>query len=154
MIFWRLVPAHREAAALDGVGASLRGGRWNSKVLLAVYLSLDPATTVLETLTTYSRATAPGHGYKLLKIEYTGSRIVSDIGTLPRGWDRRDSAVSARRFGKTFLREAKAGALLVPSVYLKVATNVVLNPLHPDARKTKFISSDPFDFDPRWPRVR
>lgn len=148
------MPAHREAAALDGIGASLRGGRWNSKGVLAVYLSLEPATTVLETLTTYSRSTAPGHGYKLLKIEYKGSSIQAQLNALPRGWDRWDSAASARRYGNSFLREAQAGALLVPCVFLKAATNVVLNPLHPDGRKAKIISSEEFDFDPRWPLGR
>lgn len=145
------MPAHREASALDGVGASIRGGRWNSKGLFAVYLSLEPATTILETLTTFSRATAPEQGYRLLKVEYKGSRQSVDVAQLPRGWDRWDSAVTARRVGNAFLRERKAGALLVPCIFLPAATNVVLNPNHPDFKKTKIISSEPFVFDPRWP---
>ena len=145
------MPAHREASALDGVGASIRGGRWNSKGLFAVYLSLEPATTILETLTSFSRATAPEQGYKLLKFEYKGSQQNFNVNQLPPGWDRWDSAATARKVGNAFLRERKAGALLVPCIFLPAAINVVLNPLHPDFKKTKILSSESFAFDPRWP---
>lgn len=113
-----------------------------ARALLAAYLSLEQATTVLETLATYSRSTAAGRGYKLLKIEYAGSSIQAQLDALPRGWDRWDSAASARGYGNSFLREARAGVLLVPCVFLKAATNVLPNPLHPDSRKAKIVSSE------------
>lgn len=151
MILWRLTPARWEASALDGVGASVFGGRWNSKGVLAVYLSLDPATTILETLTTFTRATAPTEGYRLLKVEYDGSVHQPPIRSLPTQWDRPDDASAARVFGDAFLRSSMAGVLLVPSVFLKSATNALLNPLHADRAKAKVVESLEFSFDPRWP---
>ncbi|MBV8062439.1 MAG: RES family NAD+ phosphorylase [Nevskia sp.] len=151
MILWRLTPRRWEASALNGVGSSLAGGRWNSKGLLAVYLSTDAATTVLETLTTFSRATAPPEGYRLLKVSYEGSSYEPPLASLPRQWDRPDDASAARAFGDAFLRANSAGLLLVPSVFLKSAINAVLNPLHPDAAHARVIGIEDFSFDPRWP---
>lgn len=151
MILWRLVPARWETSALDGVGASVFGGRWNSKGVRAFYLSLDAATTILETLTTFSRATAPPDGYRLLKIDYDGSIHQPPASSLPPQWDRPDDASAARVFGDAFLRSFAAGVLLVPSVFLKSATNAVLNPLHPDGAKARVLESLEFSFDPRWP---
>ena len=151
MILWRLVRTAHLSTALDGFGASLNGGRWNSKGLRAVYFSLDPATPVLETLTTFTRATAPSDGYRLLKVEYSGSFLQPPVNTLPKGWDRPDDAAAARGFGDKFLAAGSHGALLVPCVFLKSAINAVVNPAHADAATLKTLSSEEFDFDPRWP---
>lgn len=151
MILWRLVPAPLEKTALDGVGAALHGGRWNSKGLPAVYLSVDSATTILETLTTFSRSTEPPDGYRLLQVEYLGSVFEPLTTLLPANWDRHDDASAARTFGDQFLRASEAGVMLVPCAFLKSAMNAVLNTNHPDAVKAKVTSASDFRFDPRWP---
>lgn len=151
MILWRLTPAKHAATALDGQGAAKAGGRWNSMGLPAVYLSVEPATTILETLTTFTRATAPDGGFQLLKIDYTGSTQRLGLADLPQGWDKPDDAGISRPVGDLFLSQRAAGVLLIPSVVLKVAINAVLNPLHPDAAAARILESTSFSFDPRWP---
>jgi RES domain-containing protein len=48
LVAWRL-DARQHAGTWDsGIGAELMGGRWNPKSVRAVYCSLDPATTILE----------------------------------------------------------------------------------------------------------
>jgi RES domain-containing protein len=49
LVVWRLDKRIRAATWDSGEGAFLYGGRWNSKGVRAVYCSLDPATTILET---------------------------------------------------------------------------------------------------------
>lgn len=116
-----------------------------------MYLSLESATTVLEALTTFTSATAPAEGYRLLKVDYQGSVYRPPAGSLPPHWDRADDPSAARIIGDAFLGAQTAGVLLVPCVFLKSATNAVLNPLHPDAVRAKVIESVDFSFDPRWP---
>lgn len=151
MILWRLSPAAWAKAALDGRGAAVVGGRWNSIGLRAIYASLDPATTVLETLTAYSHASASLEGYLLLRISYTGSTEQPPLDALPARWNASDDASAARTFGDAFLRTSRAGALIVPSAVLPEALNVVLNPQHPDVSTARVLDSRPFVFDPRWP---
>ncbi len=151
MILWRLTWARHQATALDGIGARFAGGRWNSKGRAAVYLSLESATAVLETLTTFTALTAPAEGYRLLKVDYQGSVYEPRVSSLPPLWDRADDPSAARVFGDAFLGAQTAGVLLVPCAFLKSANNAVLNPLHPDAAKAKVIESIEFSFDPRWP---
>jgi hypothetical protein len=52
-------------------------------------------------------------------------------------------------------RWLSAGADLVfkaPSVLIPEETNVMLNPLHPDMRRVRIVSTRPFRFDPRLTR--
>jgi len=50
LVAWRL-DANAYAATWDsGIGAQLGGGRWNPKGLKVVYCSLDPSTTILESV--------------------------------------------------------------------------------------------------------
>jgi len=46
--FWRLDQKRHADSWNTGEGASLVGGRWNSKGVRAVYTSLDPATAIIE----------------------------------------------------------------------------------------------------------
>lgn len=151
MILWRLVPEPFADTALDGRGAAVNGGRWNSPGRRAGYLSVEPSTTVLEALTTFAYTNLPRWRYVLLRVEYTGSVETLDASTLPRGWDRQDDATLARPAGDAFLSEGRAGVLLVPSVVLPVALNAVLNPLHVDAAQARIVEKRGFTFDPRWP---
>jgi RES domain-containing protein len=48
LVAWRLDAARHAAAWASGIGAELAGGRWNPKGVRAVYASIDPATTILE----------------------------------------------------------------------------------------------------------
>ena len=49
-LFYRIVQEHWAATALDGEGARLYGGRWNSPGVAAVYLAESRALAALEIL--------------------------------------------------------------------------------------------------------
>lgn len=48
VVAWRLDAVNYASSWDSGIGAELMGGRWNPKGVRAVYCSLDPATTILE----------------------------------------------------------------------------------------------------------
>lgn len=152
MILWRLTPARYVDSALTGAGAALAGGRWNSRGRPAIYLSLAPATTVLEALTTFVSSNVPAEGYRLLEIDFDSPSILqAPIADLPAGWDQPEDPGIARAYGDAFLRERRAALMIVPSATLPQALNAVLNPLHPEAARARILAQHSFAFDPRWP---
>ncbi|MSQ60580.1 MAG: RES domain-containing protein [Betaproteobacteria bacterium] len=156
MILWRLSPARYATLALTGEGASLRGGRWNSRGVKAVYASLDPATTILEALTTFDLAFAPNGGFQLLKLSIPADVQFTEppLAELPERWADWDSPGAAREYGDVFLKSGLGHLLIVPSAVLPQARNAVINPAHPQARKISIMQQTPFEFDPRWPLNR
>lgn len=137
--------------ALTGEGASLRGGRWNSRGLKAVYTSLDAATTVLETLTTFDPALAPVRGYELIRIRVPDEAPVMEVSVkaLPKHWNDWSTPSAARTVGDPFLLAGEFLLLIVPSVVLPQARNAILNPAYPMAAHLTILERSPFEFDPR-----
>lgn len=153
MILWRLSPAAYAHAALTGTGAALRGGRWNSKGMAAVYASLDPATTVLEALTTFDPSDAPEGGFRLLQLGLPDDApmLTPDLQELPARWNCAEKSADTQAFGDHFLRSGQALLMIVPSATLAEARNAVINPAHPRAAEIKVVHSREFSSDPRWP---
>lgn len=156
MILWRLSAARHAKEALSGEGAALRGGRWNSRGIKAVYASLDPATTVLEALTTFDAALVPAGGYRLLKlvVPEVAEIIEPALGEFPRGWADWESPDAARAYGDAFLKSGRGLVLIVPCAALPQAKNALISLAHPRASEIAVAESFPFEFDPRWPLKR
>ncbi len=51
--------------------------------------------------------------------------------------------------GDDWLAAGRTSVLSVPSVLVRAARNLLLNPVHPHAAEARLVSIDPFDFDPR-----
>lgn len=156
MILWRLTPARHVRKALTGEGAAIRGGRWNSRGMKAVYASVDPATTVLEALTTFEPALAPLGGYRLLKLVVPENAEIVEPASrdLPAQWASWQNPDATRAHGDAFLKSGRGMVLIVPSVVLPQAKNAIINPAHPQARDIVVAESTAFEFDPRWPLKR
>lgn len=142
MIVHRLtLPAHR---ALDGEGARLYGGRWNSPGRAMVYTSASPSLPVLEVMVhlDLDPAYLPDD-YHLLSIE------VPDDASM----ERLDEAIVDPEVcavvGDDFLRRGAALSLSVPSVVVPQDRNLLINPRHPDTARLSIVADAPFRFDPR-----
>jgi len=148
-----MTPAAHADRALAGASAALRGGRWNSKGMPAVYASLDAATTVLETLATIDPADAPEGGFRLLQLELPDDAPLLEpkLTALPEGWDLAEKTAEVQEFGDAFLRSGKELVMIVPGATLSESRNAVINPSHPRAGEIKIARSRKFSFDPRWP---
>ncbi len=141
---WRL--CRQSHVELNGEGARLWGGRWNSPGRPLVYLADHPALAVLEVRVHLD-----------LPLELLPNDYVLACVRLP---DEPPDAFTdpppePAKAGDAWLREGETSVLLVPSALVPFARNLLLNPLHPRAVEAAIAGVTPFRFDPRlWPASR
>lgn len=160
-----IAPAHRlyriqtdghRDTILDGIGAQLRGGRWNAKGQPMVYMATTPELCFLEYMVHLEgtllselpplilcEISVPGHSITFL-----------ETSQLPVGWDDpyatppglADFAV--KQFGK---HQSLCLAIASAIVPLSPSRNVLLDPLHPQRSACRIVSIQPYPIDPRLP---
>lgn len=144
MILWRL--AHKDYAKLDGIGAKLRGGRWNSPGKPVVYTSSHLSLAVLEFMIHLEvDAEDIPDDYTSIEIE-TADNI--DIKKMRKKIDVHD-IVATQAYGDEWIRSGKAHGLEVKSAVIPEEMNILLNPNHADMNTVKIKKIKPFEFDPR-----
>ncbi len=142
MIVYRLAKA--AFAALDGEGARLFGGRWNSAGRPMIYAAASPSLAVLEVLVHLDLPLdLMPDDYRLLTIEAPDDAPRERLDQSPY------SAEACRAAGDDFLERGAALVLLVPSVVVPQERNALINPRHPDVSRLRLIDDEPFGFDPR-----
>ena len=141
---WRL--ASGRYSPLNGEGARLVGGRWNSSGHAAVYTSESLALCLAESLV---HITGPlPRTYLSFKIYVPDDAIeILDTQSLESRWE--DNLAYTRSMGDEWLTSRRSLALAVPSVVLPESTNFILNPLHPRSAELQIIAQRPFTFDAR-----
>src|ERR1035438_6268912 len=107
---------------LDGKGAAIKGGRWNSPGTPVVYTSSCGALAVLE----YRVHTDVNPDDLLI---YT-IEIPDTIKTERSTW--MPDIKTAQHFGDVWVRSNRSALLAVPSVVVPRQFNYLLNPHHPD----------------------
>lgn len=143
-IVWRL--ASGRYSPLDGGGARLVGGRWNSSGYAAVYTSESLALCLAESLV-HITGSLP-RTYLSFKIYVPDDAIeILDISSLESRWE--DKLDYTRSLGDEWLNSRRSLALAVPSVVLPESTNFILNPLHPRSAELSIVAQRPFKFDAR-----
>lgn len=154
MRLWRIAadtPAY-EAHDLSGKGAESTGGRWNRAGRPAVYASGTVALAALETFVHLNAHALPLNRF-LVAIDVPPSvwqhRRVFRAQDLPVGWTATPEGVVTLDAGDAWLREARCAVLVVPSVVVPEEWNVVINPLHPQARRIKARKVRPWHYDRR-----
>lgn len=136
---------HRIAKAahvgLDGEGARLYGGRWNSPGRPMLYTAASPSLAVLEVLV---HLDLPPDllplDYRLLSIEVPDDAPRLELDAVPQ-----DSVAT----GDAFLTAGQALCLRVPSQVVPQEINTLLNPRHPAFAEVRVVRDEPFRFDPR-----
>lgn len=131
-------------AALDGEGARLYGGRWNSPGRPLVYTAASPSLAVLEILVHLDLPPElTPSDYRLLTIEVPDDLPTERLEAVPR------DPVACQDAGDAFLRAGADAALSVPSVIVPQERNLLINPLHPRAAAVRTVRNDPFAIDAR-----
>ncbi|RYU91269.1 RES domain-containing protein [Mucilaginibacter terrigena] len=134
---------------LNGTGARLYGGRWNSEGKSMVYLASSRALAVLEVLVHLSPLLLPDN-FCIAEVEVTGNSILTlDVKSLPANWQDASSPAALKTLGNQFIKETKYLMMKVPSSIIPEEYNYLLNPWHPDIKKVNIISTRPFSFDDR-----
>ncbi len=123
---------------LDGKGAAISGGRWNSSGTCIVYASSCGALAVLEYRVNTKRD--PGD-LQIYTIELPDVLKMEKAGWMP-------DLPTAQRFGDVWVGSNRTVILAVPSVVVPRQINYLLNPLHPDfSASVQIVEDQPFLLD-------
>ena len=146
---WRLVKSRHSAAAFDGEGARLYGGRWNSPGTRIAYASDSIALAALEVLA-HLQSTAVLQSYSLAGIRFPEEVVeVLPETSLPHGWRRFPSPPANQAIGDQWVSQGRSLVLRVPSAIIPSAANFLINPLHPAFSRAVIERPERFAFDPR-----
>lgn len=133
---WRLSKA-RYAGDLTGQGAACDGQRWNQPGQRAVCLGLTPEITVLEVLVHLN-------GVLSVPLVLSTYDVPDGPGLMTEAPGQASSA-----FGGDWLRAGQQLGLVLPSVVVPQARNLLLNPLHPAMAQVTLVHQEHFQLDQR-----
>lgn len=142
MIVYRLCKAAH--IALDGEGARLWGGRWNSPGRPMVYCAASPSLAVLEVLVHLDLPSdLLPDDYRLITIS------IPDDAPVQVHNDVVDDGNACRGAGDSFLTAGEALAMSVSSIVVPQERNWLLNPRHTYMERVSALKVEPFSIDPR-----
>jgi len=140
VIVYRLAKA--AFIALDGEGARLFGGRWNSPGRPMIYAAASPSLAVLEVLVHLDLPIdLMPDDYRLLAID------IPDDAEVERPERTPPDAEACLALGDDFLARGAALALIVPSVVVPQERNALINVRHSAMGPVRLVSDEGFRFD-------
>ena len=143
-MMWRISNHSR----LDGRGGLFASARWHTRGRRVVYLAESSAGTLLEALVHLELPpdAYPTH-YGLLKTEARGRISIRTLqaGDLSPNWFR--DFIVTRTIGDEWLMSRNTLLLRVPSAIVPEASNVLLNPEHPDANQMRILWHEEYPWD-------
>lgn len=153
ILLWRIAGDMPASAAdeLTGEESVKSGGRWSEPGYPVVYACTSRALACLETVVHLDPGERPTDRF-LVQIEVPSAvwerRAVFDPDTAA-GWDAIPPGPASRDWGMRWMREAHCALACVPAVVAPEELNVLINPLHPDARQITAHKARPWVYDPR-----
>ena len=145
----RIVKARYAAAAFDGEGARINGGRWNSPGNPVVYTAGSAALAALEMLVHLGKATTLS-AYVLATCTFNEDLVSRvDRSKLPTNWRSYPAPPELQRAGDEWVKRQESAVLEVPSVIIDTEFNYLVNPTHPDFARVTIAAPRPFEFDLR-----
>ena len=148
MLAWRICRERQQE--LNGEGARLYGGRWNSEGVPVVYACSTLALAALEFLVHVDFEDVPDD-LVALAIEVpddAGAKTVA-VNDLPGDWNQLPDHPACAKIGDEWVAEGTALLLRVPSAVVPEESNLLINPDHPRAGDVVVASVRPFAFDSR-----
>lgn len=151
MIAYRLTQS-RFKEDLSGEGASVYGGRWNSKGLRMLYSAEHISLALLELLVNMNPSTSPFlPSFHLLEIDLPETTFpVLNAADIKKDW--RSDLQYSRFIGDEFLKARSSLLMKVPSAVVPEEYNVIINPYHKDFAKIKTIRAKTYKIDGRLSR--
>jgi RES domain-containing protein len=135
MFLYRIVLNKSRTTDLSGKGASLSGGRWNSKGTYMLYTSENSSLAYLEILAHFDKSLAPPHLF-IMKLEVTNDSLIYTLpdSRYPTGWKKSGNPAN-QELGDKWMAEKKWLGVRVRSAVNEMEYNCLLNPLYHDFRK-------------------
>jgi len=136
--------------SLSGVGAAIRGARWNSRGTEIVYTATNRSLAMAEVAVHFSLGNIP-EGYQMLTIYLPDEIPVYQLSDteLPSDWQSFPQLRSTQFIGDEFVRAGTYLAMKVPSAVTKGDFNILLNSHHPSFADVRILNVEPFVFDRR-----
>jgi RES domain-containing protein len=147
MILYRL-SRKKHAKVLDGVGAKLYPGRWNSLDVPMIYCADTIPQCMVEVLVHLEESPDDYCSVELIVPDDVGI-VQPDPKKLPKEWRDDDYNASTRAVGDAFVADNGHLLMRLPSAAVPGGFNYVMNPLHPDIKRVKVGKVKPFKFDQR-----
>lgn len=133
---------------LNGTGAKLFGGRWNSIGIPVLYTTENISLAVLEILVRTDINHVPLH-YFLLKLEVPVASETIHINKTKLKKEWKLDVGYTQWIGNEFVKSNKGLILKLPSAIVDEEHNFIINTNHTDFKKVKITSSKKFSFDKR-----
>ena len=147
MIVYRITNS-RHKDDISGVGAKLKGARWNLPGSSMLYTAENISLSTLELLV-HIGFNDIRNFYHLLTITMPDNAPLKEIDTdkLKTNWQE-DEGYTAY-IGTEFINNNQTLILKVPSAIITEEHNFLVNPNHADFKKVRITRSKPFVFDKR-----
>ena len=135
---------------LSGIGAAIKGARWNSVGVELIYTASNRSLAMAEVAVHFTMATLP-EDYMMVTIFVPDNIKVKTLSetALPNNWKEFPHPPTTQKFGDDFVYENKYCILKVSSVVTKGDFNLLINPNHKDFSKIKITEIVKFPFDKR-----
>jgi RES domain-containing protein len=148
MHIWRL--SKRKYTTLDGEGARIYGGRWNSAGRPVIYTASSLSLALFEQFVRIDPGNIPDD-FVSSKIEIPDDLPTEGIeySKFPDSWREPEKFQWFRFQGDSWLEQLKTAVLIVPSVVIPLENNILINPIHTDAKNINIIEINNFVFDLR-----
>lgn len=138
------------SSPLSGVGAAIKGARWNSVGIEMIYTAANRSLTMAEVAVHFSVSTIP-EDYVMIAIfipdDVSMKKI--ELSELPPNWNAFPHPQTTQFVGDKFILENKYCVLQIPSSVTQGDFNLLINPNHIDIKKINIIEIAKFTFDRR-----
>lgn len=143
------------ARTLSGIGAALKGGRWNSPGTELIYSAINRSLAMAEVAVHFSLAMLPDD-YRMVSIHIPDELSMEEWNEedLPLGWKEFPHPESTRKMGDAWVLQRRSALLKVPSAVTRGDHNILINPFHQDFQQISITAVEPFPFDHRLFGVR
>ena len=146
MVLYRIT-SKAYARDLSGTGAMMHGGRWNAKGVRMLYTSESISLAALEIIANLSGDKLTNNLF-CVELELPDQTQIETIESLPTNWNTFPYSSDTVIMGSDFIKSEKL-CLKVPSALVPQEFNFLLNPMHEDFNKVRFLDARPFILNKR-----
>lgn len=135
---------------LSGVGAAIKGARWNSVGIEMIYTAANRSLAMAEVAVHFSISTIP-EDYVMITIYIPDNISMKkiELSELQPNWNSFPHQQSTQGFGDKFILENRYCVLQIPSSVTQGDYNLLINPNHVEFKRISIIDIRKFSFDQR-----
>ena len=148
---WRITARSFSDSAFSGEGASIVGGRWNSKGKRMVYTAEHLSLAILEVFVHLNVPMVEPDSFVIIPAEIPENISIEylTIEQLPLGWQSSEQKTSLKVLGDRWLDSGNTVILAIPSAIVPQELNYLINPQHSDFDRLIIHPAQIYNFDRR-----